>query len=66
MQQVALFNARYNEYAKNPEITRSRMYYEELQQILPDVKLIIDAGEGDSTKYILIEDFLSIADQENG
>lgn len=61
-QQVALFNARYSEYAKNPEITRSRMYYEALQEILPDVKLIIDAGDGDSTKYILIEDFLKIAD----
>ncbi len=63
MQQVALFNARYSEYAKNPDITRSRMYYEALQEILPDVKLIIDAGQGDSTKYILIEDFLNIADE---
>ena len=66
MQQVALFNARFSEYEKNPDITRSRMYYEALQEILPDVKLIIDAGEGDSTKYILIEDFLNIADENKG
>lgn len=66
MQQVALFNARFSEYEKNPDITRSRMYYEALQEILPDVKLIIDAGDGDSTKYILIEDFLNIADENKG
>lgn len=63
-EQVALFNARFGEYARNPEITRSRMYYEALKEILPDVKLIIDAGSGDSTKYILIEDFLKIADEK--
>ena len=38
-EQVAMFTAMYEEYEKNPEITRSRMYYEAIQEILPDVKL---------------------------
>ena len=43
-QQVAMFNAMYEEYAKNPKITRSRMYYEAISEILPGVKLYINTG----------------------
>lgn len=30
----------------NPEITRSRMYYEMIEQVLPGVKVFIDTSEG--------------------
>ena len=45
---VAMFEAMYAEYAQNPEITKTRMYYEAIQEILPGVKLYIDTtgGEG--------------------
>ena len=46
-QQVAMFEAMYAEYILNPEITRSRMYYEAISQILPGVKLYINASSGD-------------------
>ena len=49
VQQVAMFNAMYKEYAQNPSITKSRMYYEAISKILPGVKLYIntaDAGSG--------------------
>ena len=53
MQQVAMFNAMYAEYAQNPQITRSRMYYEAISQILPDVKLYINTGDGSNVDMLL-------------
>ena len=41
---VAMFEAMYAEYVRNPEITRSRMYYEAISEILPGVKLFINTG----------------------
>ena len=52
-QQVAMFNAMYTEYAQNPEITRSRMYYEAISQILPDVKLYVNTGDGSGVDMLL-------------
>ena len=53
VQQVAMFNAMYEEYALNPEITRSRMYYEAISQILPGVKLYINTGDGNNVDMLL-------------
>ena len=50
---VAMFEAMYAEYAENPEITRSRMYYEAISQILPDVKLYINTGSGTGVNMLL-------------
>lgn len=52
-QQVAMFQAMYTEYAQNPEITRSRMYYEAISQILPGVKLYINTGDGSNVDMLL-------------
>lgn len=42
--EVASFNALYNEYIKAPSITKKRIYYETMQEILPKVgnKVIVD------------------------
>ena len=53
VESVAMFEAMYSEYARNPEITKSRMYYEAIQQILPGVKLFINTGSGDSVDMLL-------------
>jgi len=52
---VAMFEAMYAEYMLNPEITRSRMYYEAISQILPGVKLYINAssGSGEDVQMLL-------------
>ena len=50
---VAMFEAMYAEYALNPEITRARMYYEAISQILPGVKVYINTGSGDSVDMLL-------------
>lgn len=58
-EQVAMFNAMYEEYARNPEITKTRMYYEAIQQILPGVKLYINtAGSGSEMQMLLPLDSL--------
>ncbi len=54
LEQVAMFEAMYKEYAQNPDITRSRMYYEAVSQILPGVKLYVNtAGEGSNVQMLL-------------
>ena len=52
-EQVAMFTAMYEEYALNPEITRSRMYYEAISKILPGVKLYINTGNGSGVDMLL-------------
>lgn len=49
LEQVAMFNAMYTEYAADPQITRSRMYYEAISEILPDVKLYVNTGSGEGS-----------------
>lgn len=40
--QVARFNEMYKEYINFPEVTKSRMFYETMQEVLPNMKIIID------------------------
>ena len=44
--QVARFNAMYEEYIKNPTVTKERMFYEAMEEVLPDLELIIDSSNG--------------------
>ena len=43
--QTARFNSLYAEYAKFPLITKQRMFYEALEDILPNMKIYITDGE---------------------
>ncbi len=47
VEQVAMFEAMYEQYAKNPAITRSRMYYEAITEVLPGVKLYVNTSSAD-------------------
>ena len=42
--QVARFNAMYEQYSMNPLITKQRLFYETLEEVLPGVKVIITDG----------------------
>ena len=67
LEQVAMFTAMYEEYAKNPQITRSRMYYEAIQEILPGVKLFINTSEsGDDVQMLLPLESLVDTPNEGG
>ena len=48
-----MFNAMYNEYRFNPDITRIRMYYEAVEAMLPDVKVYIDVSDSSGTQKLL-------------
>ena len=50
---LSIFEAMYAEYAQNPAITRSRMYYEAISQVLPGVKLYINTGNGSGVDMLL-------------
>ena len=54
---VAIFNAQYAEYVKNPEVTKLRMFYETMEQVLPDLKVIIDAGDGTTQTVLPLDSF---------
>ena len=59
-EQVAMFNAMYQEYALNPQVTKSRMYYEAISQIMPGVKLYINtSGSSDVQMLLPLEDLVS-------
>ena len=53
VEQVAMFNAMYEEYAQNPGITKSRMYYEAISKVLPGVKLYVNTGDGSNLQTLL-------------
>ena len=57
-EQVAMFNAMYEEYSSNAEITKARMYFEAIEAALPGVKLVIDAG-GETQKLLPLESFIN-------
>ncbi len=66
-EQVAMFTAMYEEYARNPEITRSRMYYEAISDILPGVKLYINTAGGEDVQMLLpLESLVDTADTTQG
>lgn len=62
--QVVRFNEMYDGYIQNPLITKQRMFYETMEDILPDVKLIIDDGSGDLNKTLYLDE-LQISDISN-
>ena len=49
VEQVAMFNAMYAEYAQNPDVTMARMYFEAISEILPGVKIYINTSSGDGS-----------------
>ncbi|WMJ77648.1 MULTISPECIES: FtsH protease activity modulator HflK [unclassified Sedimentibacter] len=55
--EVARFNAMYEEYAKNKGITRTRMYLESIEEILPDITVYIDSSEGGVQKLLPLKSF---------
>ena len=44
--QVARFNSMYEEYSKYPTITKQRMYFEAMEEVLPGLRVIITAEDG--------------------
>lgn len=54
--EVAKFNAMYEEYVKNPQVTRQRMFYETMEDVLPRLKVVID-GTGQTSTILPLDSF---------
>lgn len=63
--QVARFNQMYNEYIKFPEITKQRMFYETMEEVLPSLEIIIDSGDGSVQKVLPLNPFSTVNVNEN-
>ncbi len=55
--QVARLNELYAEYQKYPLITKQRMFYETMEEILPDMKVIIERSDGSTQTMLPLESF---------
>lgn len=63
--EVARFNAMYEEYTKNPAVTKQRMFYETMEDVLPGMKIVIDSGDG-VQKVLPLDSFTGEADTGSG
>ncbi|NLL75701.1 MAG: FtsH protease activity modulator HflK [Clostridiales bacterium] len=61
--QVARFNEMYAEYIKNPLITKQRIFYETMEDVLPDAKIIID--DGNTQSILPLESFTGTEDSKS-
>ena len=62
--QVARFNAMYEEYIKNPVITRKRMFYEAMENVMPDLKIVIESPDGNTQTVYPLESFTGGSDTD--
>jgi membrane protease subunit HflK len=56
--EVARFNEMYDEYVKYPLITKQRMFYETMEDVLPSLKVIIDSSDSGVQKLLPLEPLL--------
>ena len=56
--QTARLNELYAEYQKYPLITKQRMFYETMEDILPDMKIIIEKSNGTTQTMLPLESFI--------
>ena len=53
--EAARFNAMYEQYRRFPDVTRTRMYLEMLEQLLPKMKIYINTTDNGATMLIPVE-----------
>lgn len=51
---MAVFDKLYNEYKKNPEVTKERLIIETLERVLPNAEMYIMNDDGNTLKYFPI------------
>ena len=64
--QVSRFDTMYAEYIKNPVITKQRMFYETMEDVLPDLKVIIESPSGNMQTIYPLESFTGENGGEDG
>lgn len=61
--QVARFNAMYEEYIKNPTVTKQRMFFETMEEVLPNLKVVIESPSGEMQTIYPVESFTNTDSQ---
>lgn len=55
----------YEEYIKYPTITKQRMFYETMEEVMPNMKIIIQGADGTQIQQILpLEPFNTVTSIE--
>jgi membrane protease subunit HflK len=62
--EVAKFNEMFAEYMKNPTITKQRMFYEAMEDVLPSLKVIIDSGDSGVSKLLPLDSLIEGGDKQ--
>lgn len=55
--QVARFNSMYEEFVKYPEVTKKRMFYEAMEDVLPELKVVIQSKDGSTNTILPLDSF---------
>ena len=55
--QVARFQSEYEEYKKFPAMTKRRMFYETMEDVLPGMKVVILSKDGDTQTLLPLDSF---------
>ena len=63
--QVARFNSMYEEYVKYPDVTKKRMFYEAMENVLPDIKVIIQGSDGSMSTVLPLDSFVTEPDNSD-
>lgn len=59
--QVARFNSLYEEYINYPEVTKQRMFYETMEDVLPGLKVVIQSSDGEVSTMLPLDSFFGNA-----
>ena len=62
--EVAKFNKMYEEYMKYPLITKKRMFYETMEDVLPSMKVIIDSKASNVQKILPLDSLMEGVTQQ--
>lgn len=63
--QTARLNELYAEYQKYPLVTKQRMFYETMEEILPGMKVIIEKSNGTTETLLPLDSFSSMWNPDN-
>ncbi len=55
--QVARFNSLYEEYVNYPAVTKQRMFYETMEDVLPGLKVVIQSSDGEVNTMLPLDSF---------
>lgn len=55
---VANFNALYEAYVRQPDVTENRLILETLEKIMPNAKIIVTDGNGETVNYLPLNELM--------